>query len=201
MFPDTPQTLLRRIVELAQGDDAAEWQVFVELYTPPLRHFIGEMNSTLSVEDVEDAVQEVFVRLVEVLREGRYDRTKAKFRAFLATMTRRILIDHYRAMLVRPQGTVSAEDELQGTVTSAAFLDPARAFDFKWRISVHEAAVAHVLEHTAIAPQSREIYRALSASTPKEVAARFGVTGEVVRQVKSRVDRAIAALEHRLLQD
>jgi len=30
MFPDAPQTLLRKIAELAQGDDRAEWEAFVD---------------------------------------------------------------------------------------------------------------------------------------------------------------------------
>ena len=34
MIPDTPQTLLRKIAEYANGDDSAEWARFVELYTP-----------------------------------------------------------------------------------------------------------------------------------------------------------------------
>ena len=78
MFPETPQTLLKKIADLAQGDDAAIWLEFVELYTPPLRHFICSVNQSLSAADVEDAVQEVFVRLTEVLREGGIDRTKCR---------------------------------------------------------------------------------------------------------------------------
>ena len=37
MIPDTPKTLLRKIAEYANGDDAAEWERFVELYTPVIR--------------------------------------------------------------------------------------------------------------------------------------------------------------------
>ena len=97
MFPETPQTLLRKIADLAQGDDAAVWLKFVELYTPPLRHFIRTVNQSLSAADVEEAVQEVFIRLTEVLREGGIDRTKGRFRDYLAAMTRRLLVDRYRA--------------------------------------------------------------------------------------------------------
>ena len=55
MFPETPQTLLKKIADLANGDDAAVWLEFVELYTPPLRHFIRSVNQMLSAVDVEDA--------------------------------------------------------------------------------------------------------------------------------------------------
>ena len=75
MFPETPQTLLKKIADLAQGDDAAVWLEFVELYTPPLRQFIRSINQSRAAADVEDAVQEIFVRLTEVLRRNGIDRT------------------------------------------------------------------------------------------------------------------------------
>ena len=99
MFPETPQTLLKKIAELAEGDDQAEWTAFVELYTMPVRNFIRSVNQGLSPSDVEDAVQEIFIRLVNVLRKEKIDRKKGKFRDYLAVLTRRLLIDRYRAAL------------------------------------------------------------------------------------------------------
>ena len=78
MFPETPQTLLKKIAELAEGDDQAEWTAFVELYTMPVRNFIRSVNQGLSPSDVEDAVQEIFIRLVNVLRKDKIDRKKGK---------------------------------------------------------------------------------------------------------------------------
>ena len=53
---------------------------------------------------------------------------------------------------------------------------------------------------TALSDQSRAICRAyvLENGDARDVARRFGVTPEVVRQVKSRVNRMIAALARRL---
>jgi len=235
MFPDTPQTLLKKIAALAEGDDAAEWEAFVELYTPPLKGFIRTVNANLSPEAVEDAVQDVFVRLVEVLRKGQIDRRKGKFRAYLASMTRRLLIDRYREALVRPvlgsgcdavDATASSrqreEDHsgsARGTVSDA---DPGTLFDARWRLSVRAAAIDHVLTKTAVSEQSKHIYRALQGLSPDseglspdseglspdseglsphEIAARFGVTYDVVKQVKSRLDRAVAAVERQMLRE
>lgn len=208
MFPDTPQTLLKKIAELAKGDDAAEWAAFVELYAQPLRNFIHAVNGSLSAEDVDDAVQEVFVRLVDVLRAGKIDRTKAKFRAYLAALVRRLLIDRYREALVRPQGVPlneDAADDMAGA-NSVGLDDPGLVFDAKWRLAVHRSAVEHVLTQTAVSKQSAAIYRALEGmipelrnSTSKEIAAHFGVSADVVKQVHSRLGRAIAAVESRLI--
>ena len=69
--------------------------------------------------------------------------------------------------------------------------------DAKWRLSLHEAAVEHVLTKTALAQRSREVYRAyvLEERPIDEVATRFGVTKNHIGQIKLRVGRMIEALE------
>ena len=213
MFPDTPKTLLKRISQLASDDDAAEWEAFVELYVPPLRHFIRWLQPEAQEADIDDVLQDVFMRLVEVLREGGIDRSKGRFRAYLASMTRRILIDRYRAELARPQtGTVPSGMGTVpyglGTVPEVGVMgiDPGAAMDIRWRMAVHEAAKNHILTKTAISEQSKAIYLAVEGGQSlheggqslREVAEKFQVSYDVVKQVKSRIDRAIAAVEQRL---
>ena len=221
MFPDTPKTLLRKIAELAQGDDHAEWEAFVELYAPPLKRFVRLQSPGMSEMDAEDVVQDVFIRLVAVLRERRYDRGKAKFRAYLASMTRHLLIDRYRAAQARPQsaaGSVpngwlapSAQDK--GSVPDWAgsapiatgsapieAIDPGVVVDVLWRQAAHEAAREHIFTKTALSEQSKRIYGLLERGlSPREAAAQVGVSRDVVKQVKSRIDRAIAAIEQAYL--
>lgn len=213
MFPDTPKTLLKRISQLASDDDAAEWEAFVELYVPPLRHFVRWLQPEAQEADIDDVLQDVFMRLVEVLREGGIDRSKGRFRAYLASMTRRILIDRYRAELVRPQtGTVPSGMGTVpyglGTVPEVGVMgiDPGAVMDIRWRMAVHEAAKNHILTKTAISAQSKAIYLAIEGGQSlheggqslREVAEKFQVSYDVVKQVKSRIDRAIAAVEQRL---
>ena len=76
MTPDTPQTLLRKIAEFANGDDSAEWARFVELYEPVIRHYIAAHGGVADSE-VDDIVQDIFVRLVDVLRSGPLDEDSA----------------------------------------------------------------------------------------------------------------------------
>ena len=195
MFPETPQTLLRKIADLAEGDDAAVWLEFVELYTPPLRHFIRSINQTLSATDVEDAVQEVFIRLTEVLRTNGIDRTKGRFRDYLAAMTRRLLVDRYRAEQSRLAALDRAANPVrnQETLTDA---DPGALVDAAWQVAVRKAAIEHVLTATAIAEHSKNVYRAvvLDQRSLKEVAAEFGITYAAAKQIKSRLDRAVGSI-------
>ena len=199
MFPETPQTLLKKIADLAQGDDAAVWLEFVELYTPPLRHFIRSVNQVLSAADVEDAVQEIFVRLTEVLRTNGIDRTKGRFRDYLAAMTRRLLVDRYRA----EQSRIAALDRAANPVRNGETLedgDPGALVDAAWQVAVRKAAIEHVLTQTAVSEQSKRVYRAvvLEQRPLKKVAAEFGITYAAAKQIKSRLDRAVEAVVTRM---
>ena len=199
MFPETPQTLLKKIADLAQGDDAAVWLDFVELYTTPLRHFIRSVNQTLSAADVEDAVQDVFVRLTDVLREGGIDRTKGRFRDYLAAMTRRLLVDRYRA----EQSRLAALDRAANPVRNQMALadgDPGTLVDAAWKVAVRKAAIEHVLTQTAVSEQSKRVYRAivLEQRSLKEVAAEFRITYVAAKQIKSRLDRAVESILERV---
>ena len=193
MFPDTPQTLLRKIAEYANGDDAAEWARFVELYTPVIRAFIGARGDEVP-SDVDDVVQEIFVRLVNVLRAGTYRPEKGRFRAYLGTMVRRLLIDRHRRSLARGAGeTVSAEEVeiLDETPDAAAYVD------MHLMEARHAAAVEHVLSRTMLDPRTVAAYRAyaLNGEPAADVATRLGITHNALRQIKYRIDHMIAAVE------
>ena len=199
MFPETPQTLLKKIADLARGDDASIWIEFVELYAPPLRHFIRSINQTLSAADVEDAVQEIFIRLTEVLREGGIDRTKGRFRDYLATMTRRLLVDRYRAEQSRLAALDRAANPVRNQMTLADG-DPGALVDAAWQVAVRKAAIEHVLTEMAVSEQSKCVYRAvvLEQRPLKDVAAEFGITYDAAKQIKSRLDRAVEAVVIRM---
>ena len=199
MFPETPQTLLKKIADLANGDDAAVWLEFVELYTPPLRHFIHAVSGALPEADVDDAVQEVFIRLTEVLRTNGIDRKRGRFRDYLAATTRRLLIDRYRAEQSRLAALDRAAEPAQDVQVLAA-ADPGTLVDAAWQVAVRKAAIGHVLTQTAVSEQSKRVYRALVLDQRplKEVAAEFGLAYAAVKQIKSRLDRAVESVVSRM---
>ena len=193
MLPDTPKTLLRKIAEYANGDDAAEWDRFVELYTPVIRAFIGARGD-VEPSDVDDVVQEIFVRLVDILRAGRYRPEKGRFRAYLGTMVRRLLIDRHRRAEARGSMQMVPADEvelLDETPDAAAYVD------LHLMAARHAAAVEHVLSRTMLDARTVAAYReyALEERPAAEVAARHGLTPNSLRQIKFRIGRMIAAVE------
>ena len=199
MFPETPQTLLKKIADLAKGDDAAVWLEFVELYEPPLRRFVRMADGRISDSDVDDAVQEIFVRLTEVLRTDGIDRKKGRFRDYLAAMTRRLLIDRYRSESSRVAALQRAAD-LPRNVSSLPDADPGELVDAVWSVAVRRAAIEHVLTKTAVSEQSKRVYRAIAVDMRplKEAAAESGITYAAAKQIKSRLDRAVVEVERRM---
>ena len=193
MIPDTPKTLLRKIAEYANGDDAAEWVRFVELYTPVIRQFVS-VRDDVGDTDADDVAQEIFVRLVDVLRAGAYKPEKGRFRAYLGTMVRRLLIDRHRRALARGAGREVPADDVE---LLAETPDAAEYVDMRLVRARHAAAVEHVLSRTMLDARAVAAYRAyaLDGEPAAEVAARTGLTLNALRQIKYRVSRMIAAVE------
>ena len=194
-FPDTPVTLLARIAVEATGQrtDEAAWVRLFNLYAPAIRRF-AELQGTPSAES-EDVTQDIFLRLVAILRGGRYRADAGRFRCYLATLVRNELVSRWRKVQARAACVPldAVPDEAIATLPSEA----AALLDAKWRLARHEAAVEHALTKTALSRQSREIYRAyaLEGRPIDEVASAFGVSRNLVAQIKVRVNRMVASLE------
>ena len=192
-FPDTPATLLARIaVEVTGQTDEAAWLRLFELYAPAIQKFAAGLGAH---DEAEDVAQEIFLKLVNVLRHGSYRTDAGKFRSYLASMIRHELVGRWRKAQARgvaesiPLGDLEAEPSVPP--------EAAAIIDAKWRLARHEAAVEHALTKTALSARSCDIYRAyvLEERPIDEVAARFGVTKNHIGQIKLRVGRMIAALE------
>ena len=71
------------------------------------------------------------------------------------------------------------------------------AMDAEWAVSRHRAAVEHVLTKTLVSDLNKGLYRAfvLEERPIDEVAARFGIPNNSVSQIKTRVEKMIAAVE------
>ena len=194
-FPDTPATLLARIaVEVTGTADEAAWVRFFELYAPAIRKFAAGLGAQ---SDAEDVAQEIFLKLVAVLRKGGYNANVGKFRCYLAAMIRRELVSRWRKAQSRGAAANIPLDGLDVGDEPSVPPEQAALIDAKWRLARHEAAVEHALSKTALSARSCDIYRAyvLEERPIDEVAERFGVTKNHIGQIKLRVGRMIAALE------
>lgn len=201
-WPQTPRTLLARLADLSAGEDEAEWARFTELYDPAVRRFVQLRSPDMPEADVDDLVQDVFLRLVPVLRQGLFDPRRAKFSTYLSAVVTRLLIDRARRAAVRGEGRNLELDaqsegdpgyfELESSAPDAATLA-----DLNWRMARHQAAVAHVFAKSAIGEQARRIWLMSEADglSAKEIGAKLGLAANSVRAIRSRVAKMVAAVE------
>ena len=191
-YPETSVTLFRKLREARAGVDDAAWARFVDLYAPVLHHLVRLISPWMQDADVDDAVQDVFVKLVEILRGGVYDASKAKFRTFLSTLVRRMLVDRYRAERARGAGRrtdAEALDVVEGGD------DPGAVVDAKWLVACRMAAEARVMNESVLPPKGRELWRLVTAEgmKVKEAAKALGIPANTASKTKRRVEAMIAA--------
>ena len=189
-FPETSMTLLKKIAVQVTGEREAAWVRFFGLYEPAIKRFVAYHDST---HDPDDVVQDIFLKLVNIVQSGGYSSDMGSFRAFLATMIRRHLVSLFRKDRARGAGLHVDIDDVEPSVPA----DVAEQIDIKWRMARHQSAIEHVLTKTAISAQSRDIYRVYveEGRSLDEVAAQFGVTKAVIYKIKSRVEQMAAIIE------
>ena len=196
-FPDTPVTLLARLAAQVTGrSDEAAWVRLFELYEPAIRKFSERHGAGA---DGEDVAQEIFLKLVGVLRGGGFKvgGGAGKFRSYLATLIRHELVSRWRRTRARGGDGLVSLDGPGACLDLPVDSETAAVIDAKWRLARHAAAVEHALTKTALSAQSKAVYRAyvLEERPISEVAAAFGLSRNAVSQIKTRVERMIAAIE------
>jgi len=195
VFPTTSYTLIQKLAVEATGGNDAAWVRFFDLYTSAMKRFVQLIDHN---HDPDDVVQEVYIHLVKILEERKYKAEKAQFRTFLKMLIRRQLIGIYRYERARGAGETVPMDEL--TDEPSVQPEQGAALDLAWDRARHEAAVEHVLTKTALSAKTKAVYRAhvLEGKSAEEVCGEFGIDNNYLRQIKFRVEKAIAIVEAEL---
>ena len=121
-FPDTPVSLLARLAAERTGQSQADWTRFFELYQPVIEKFAAFVGAKREAEDVS---QDIFLKLVEVFRDSTYEPSRGSFRAYLATMIRREVVNRWHKANVRAADRHISIDNEEHPVELAAAADPA----------------------------------------------------------------------------
>ena len=193
-FVQTQVTLLQRIAMEKTGEDEATWARFFELYYPAMVAFARGIGG---YDNAEDIASEVLVKLIDVLRHGKYERQSGKsFRAYVKTLIRNQLNDLYRKEKARGLGLkVELTDQIKEEVAGEN-QDFALKFDLDWATACRNAAIQHALTKTALSEQSKSVYReyVVKGRPIGEVAREFGISKNMVSQTKTRIDRMVGAI-------
>lgn len=202
-FPVTSVTLIARIKSLPPGEDSAVWVRFWDMYSLAIRQFAAMKGGEANADDI---VMAVLAKLVEVLRTGQYTPEKGRFHSYLASMiVNEVHMAHRRDVVraadrhISMDASISGASEESGGTVADTLVAPAEnptRLDEDWRQAVLKSAVEHVLTKTALSERDRQVYRAyaLEGRDIGEVAKQFGLSRNLVSQIKSRIDKRIVAV-------
>ena len=170
-FPATSPTLLRAI---AADPESPRWNDFARLYGPVVRRCLartGAAGRPLGAADRDDLVQETFLAVARALPGFRYDPARGRFRGYLATVVRNLVLRRRREEAA--PATTDAERELM--------------------LECWTLALARVLREHAFTPNAKAVFRAhvLDDRPAADVADEFRMRPNSVYQVKDRVLRAV----------
>ena len=189
-FPPTSVSLIAKIRELPPGEDGAAWTRFWELYAPAMRAFAVFKGGA---DNADDIVMSVFGKLVDVLRSGQFDPTKGSFHSYLATMIYNEVHMQHRKDTVR---MADAHVPLDETLAESLAAPSSGEVETDWQRAILQAATEHVLKKTALSDRDRDVYAfyVQERHTIEDTAAKFRLTRNNVSQIKTRIEKRIAAI-------
>lgn len=179
------QEQVKRLVLLCLSGDAGAWQ---QLVSAQHRRIYGICyRFTGSASDAEDLTQEVFLKLYRSL--ANFDPAKGAFGTWLTTLTRNLLVDHFRRTR-QDRSTDSLDvplhDDGNGPTRAEQLPDTRRSQHDTVAVAQLRARIQHALRQ--LSPELREavILRDLQDLDYREIAAVLGVPEGTV---KSRISR------------
>lgn len=181
----TSTSLLIRI----QNKEILAWSRFMELYTPLIRDWCKKPGGKLNRQDRQDATQEVFVKAAKAIKDFDIHREGRSFRAWLRVITTNVINDFLEKRAKRKDVDRLMSDS--GPIKETYGL----SFELSEDPNEKQVLLRQVLK--SIKPQFSdrdwEILNLLvnAGKNSTEVASIMGVSGAVVRQVKSRILKRI----------
>ena len=182
---ETPITaaLIKRCV----SGDAGAWEKIVRVHNRRIYNICYRFTGSL--EDAQDLTQEVFIKIFRTL--GSYDLERGAFTTWITTVTRNLLVDHFRrSKQDRVTDSIDAPLSLSGETDAASFAellkDEKPLPDARLASKETQKVVQEALQK--LSPELREavILRDLQDMDYKEIAAALNVPEGTV---KSRINR------------
>jgi RNA polymerase sigma-70 factor (ECF subfamily) len=167
--------------------DQAAWERLVALYTPLVYRWCR--CSGLQAADAANVGQEVFLAVARKIGDFRRDRPQDSFRAWLRTITRNKIADHFRR--VWSQLAAGGGDEL-ATVPDPRAEDQLDGPQASEEVSLLFRRAVELIEAEFEEPTWRAFWRVvIDGVSPGEAAAELGLSLNAVYLAKSRVLRRL----------
>jgi RNA polymerase sigma-70 factor (ECF subfamily) len=190
---DTPVSLLERVKRRGKAED---WELLIQIYTPLIRRWLNRDQALQS--DAEDLAQETLSTLVQKLPEFGRQRT-GSFRRWLRIITVKLVEQYWRDRLRRERKITS----LSQASPLLELVDPSSDLSRQWDLE-HDLHVVQSLLAMIEPEFSRRTWTAFKQyyfeqKAPAVVAAKLGVSANVVFLAKSRVLKRLREIGRGLL--
>ena len=166
--------------DIEQDDDQA-WTAFYAAFAPVMRAYAVRRGC----DEPDDAVQDVFVKFVTAVRDGRFRaRSAAETCSYLKTQVARQVIDYHRRAKARCRDMTVEIDEIEIAV-SAAVPQIVEACE---EAAIRVRTRARVASGWRCSDRTRAIFEACTVGgrSAAEVAREFGVSPGFVRIIRHR---------------
>ena len=173
------------LVRRCLGGDASAWEEIVRLYNRRIYNLCYRFTN--STDDAQDLTQDVFIKVYRTI--GSYDVEKGAFTTWLTTLTRNLLVDHFRRSRqdrVTDSIDGTSREEEDALSISDRLEDPRPSPDDRLASKETQKMVQTALAR--LSPELREavILRDLQDMDYKEIAGTLRVPEGTV---KSRINR------------
>ena len=190
----TRSSVLRKIRD---PENASAWERFFDQYADFI--FSLARRSGLQAADADDILQTVLIEVAKSIQTFEYDRTKGKFRSWLATCAQHRITDLLRVKYRREAriiGGLDRTEERTEFILRQADPGPDRfqkMADEEWAALVRDRAL-HATK-AAVAPKQFSLFHAYAIEEwpVAKVMKTYGVTRDQVYQAKRRVGKVFTA--------
>ncbi len=174
----TRSSVLRAV---ANTENEAAWQRFFDLYAGFI--FSIARSKGLKPEDADDIVQIVFTDLARNLPTFQYDRSKGKFRSYLAGLVHWRVTDRLKAGKRDMELKASFEEEAKatGAANDAAFEER------EWQAAALEEALRRIKPDARPEHYAAFVASAIEGQDTETVTRLYGLTSDNLYQIRKRL--------------
>ena len=174
----TKQTLIQRV---QNPDDATAWDDFVSYYQTFIAMVLNKSN--IHINEKEDLVQDILVKVWKGLPNYEYRKEQAKFRTWLSILIRNTMLNYLDKLKRKNPGKVELNEQIILEVTESQI---EKIIEEEWVSHLTQLAMKTVSE--VFSGQAVDVFRmSLQGKGTKEISETLEITEESVFVLRSRV--------------
>jgi RNA polymerase sigma-70 factor (ECF subfamily) len=163
-------------------NDGRAWKEFVEYYESFIFVVIRKMN--VSENDREDCAQKVLLKLWKSLPDFELDKTQAKFRTWLGSIIRNLVIDYFRS---EKKHANNVSDEILETIANPSSAINAM-IEKEWELHITKLALSQI-ESKFSAQAIRAFTMSLQGISIEDIAQELEIKENSAYKLRNRVKK------------